>query len=175
MEQPPNPSSHPETREVLLEVRGIILDPTSQVPIVILRAERQSLLLPIWIGVHEANAIAAALEGIEPPRPQTHDLAKNLLDLLGTSLTKVVISDLRESTFFAVMYLETPQGPRTLDARPSDAIALATRFKAPVYALEGLLEQARAEDRALGEQDEEDRLKKLLDELRPEDLGKYTM
>ena len=93
------------TDEVLLDVRGIILDPTSQVPIVILRAEKEGLLLPIWIGIHEANAIAAALEGIEPERPQTHDLAKTLMEAGGLTLDKVVISDLRESTFFATLPL----------------------------------------------------------------------
>jgi bifunctional DNase/RNase len=163
------------TDEVLLDVRGIILDPTSQVPIVILRAEKEGLLLPIWIGIHEANAIAAALEGIEPERPQTHDLAKTLMEAGGITLDKVVISDLRESTFFATLHLTTPDGVRQIDARPSDAIALATRFKVPVFAFEALLQQARSEDRALGDPSDEERIRRLLDELRPEDLGKYTM
>lgn len=165
------------SEEIRLDVRGIILDPTSQVPIVILRAEGEGLLLPIWIGIHEANSIAAALEGIEPPRPQTHDLTKSLLEAAGAHVVKVVISDLRESTFFAVLHIHTPEGLRTLDARPSDAIALATRFKAPVYALQEVLLRAIDEDKAVASEDmtDEERLRRFLEQVRPEDLGKYTM
>jgi bifunctional DNase/RNase len=180
--------------EVQMEVRGLILDPVSKVPVVILRDPKNAVLLPIWIGPFEANAIVARLEGVEPARPMTHDLAASLLAALDATLDKVVICDLRESTFFAVLHL-TPRvvpndppkeqtakpGARSaivVDARPSDAIALALRLNAPVFVLAEVLDRARlGETAALDGADANDseNLKKVLAELRPEDLGKYKM
>jgi bifunctional DNase/RNase len=179
--------------EVQMEIRGLILDPVSKVPVVILRDPKNAVLLPIWIGPFEANAIVARLEGVEPSRPMTHDLAASLVAALDATLDKVVICDLRESTFFAVLHLTprravpsapgepqaAPGGPSPIvvDARPSDAIALALRLNAPVFVLADVLERARLGDATGAETDAEDpeNLRKVLAELRPEELGKYTM
>ncbi len=163
-----------DAEEVRVEIKGLLLDPTSNQPIVILRDADSRLLLPIWIGIFEANAIALRLEGVETPRPMTHDLLQQALVRLGAGVERVVISDLREGTFFALIYLQTPQGALRLDARPSDAIALAVRVQAPIFVLRAVLEQAKAEELAAEPSDEE-KLKQWLENISPEDLGKYTM
>jgi len=160
--------------EVRMEIKGLMLDPTSNVPIVILRDAESQLLLPIWIGVFEANAIALRLEGVETPRPMTHDLLRSTLEQLGATVRKIVICDLKESTFFALIHVSVRDRELTIDSRPSDAIALALRSDAPIFALGHVLEKARAADLAADPTDE-DRLRKWLEEIRPEDLGKYTM
>ncbi len=151
-----------------------MLDPSSNVPIVILRDIESQLFLPIWIGVFEANAIALKIEGMEPPRPMTHDLLKHTLDQLGATVEKIVISDLKESTFFAVIHVQQAGKPVEIDARPSDAIALALRAEAPIFVLRGVLDKAQAAELATEVTDEE-RLKKWLEEISPEELGKWTM
>lgn len=161
-------------REVRMEIKGLMLDPTSNVPIVILRDAASSLLLPIWIGLFEANAIALRLEGVETPRPMTHDLLRSALDQLGAKVRKIVISDLQESTFFALIHVEFRDQQLTIDSRPSDAIALALRSEAPIFALSHVLEKAKAIDLAADPSDDE-RLRKWLEEISPEDLGKYKM
>ena len=113
--------------ELQVEIKGLMLDPSSNVPIVILRDIQSQLFLPIWIGVFEANAIALRIEGIEPPRPMTHDLLRSVVDQLGGTVEKIVISDLRESTFFAMIHVKNDGRSVAIDARPSDAIALALR------------------------------------------------
>lgn len=162
------------SQELRVEIRGLMLDPSSNVPIVILRDTESQLFLPIWIGVFEANAIALKIEGVEPPRPMTHDLLRLVLEQLGAEVEKVVISDLQESTFFAVIHVR--QGERTIgiDARPSDAIALALRAEAPIYVLRTVLDKAQAAELATDANDEE-RLKKWLEEISPDELGKWTM
>ena len=159
-----------------MEVQGLMMDPTSKTPIVILREADGEALLPIWIGAFEANAIAMFLEGVQAPRPMTHDLLSALLKVTGGRIEKIVISDLSRSTFFASIFLEIQDGEEviTLDARPSDAIALALRSAAPIYVLESVLEAARQTDLAK-EASEEDRLKKWLEEAAPDDLGDYEM
>ena len=160
--------------ELQVEIKGLMLDPSSNVPIVILRDVRSQLFLPIWIGVFEANAIALRLEGVEPPRPMTHDLLRSLLEQLGGKVEKIVISDLKESTFFAMIHVRNHQGSLAVDARPSDAIALALRTEAPIYVLRSVLDKAQAVDLASDASDE-DKLKKWLEEISPDDLGKWTM
>ena len=162
------------SEELLVEIKGLMLDPASNVPIVILRDTQSQLFLPIWIGVFEANAIALRIEGVEPPRPMTHDLLRLMAEQLGASVEKIVISDLRESTFFALIHLQHPGGPVTVDARPSDAIALALRTNAPIYVLRGVLDKAQAAELTTQVSDEE-KLKRWLEEISPEELGKYTM
>ena len=157
-----------------MEIKGLMLDPASNVPIVILRDTQSQLFLPIWIGVFEANAIALRIEGVEPPRPMTHDLLRLVLEQLEATVEKIVISDLRESTFFAVIHLQHRGAPVTVDARPSDAIALALRANAPIFVLRSVLDKAQAADLATQATDEE-KLKKWLEEISPEELGKYTM
>ncbi|HEY4592083.1 MAG TPA: bifunctional nuclease family protein, partial [Thermoanaerobaculia bacterium] len=109
--------------ELQVEIKGLMLDPSSNVPIVILRDIGSQLFLPIWIGVFEANAIALRIEGVEPPRPMTHDLLRSVLEQLGGRVEKIVISDLRESTFFALIHVRNQERDVAIDARPSDAIA----------------------------------------------------
>lgn len=161
---------------IRMEIKGLMLDPSSNVPIVILRDADNSVFLPIWIGVFEANAIALQMEQVEPPRPLTHDLLRATLDMLGASVEKVLINALEESTFFAQIFLDTPGGdpPRetVLDARPSDAIALALRAGAPIFVLPAVLEKAKAVELATTD---EDRLRKWLEDVDPSELGKYTM
>lgn len=160
--------------ELRVEIKGLMLDPSSNVPIVILRDIQSQLFLPIWIGVFEANAIALRIEGVEPPRPMTHDLLRSVVEQLGATVEKIVISDLKESTFFAVIHVRSEQGFWPIDARPSDAIALALRTDAPIYVLRSVLDKAQAVDLA-AEASDEDKLKKWLEEIGPEDLGKWTM
>jgi uncharacterized protein len=157
-----------------MEIKGLMLDPSSNVPIVILKEADSQLFLPIWIGVFEANAIALRIEGVEPPRPMTHDLLRSMLEQLGARVEKIVISDLRDNTFFALIHLRREESSITIDARPSDAIALALRTNAPIYVLRTVMEKAQAVDLATQATDEE-KLKKWLEQISPEELGKYTM
>ena len=161
-------------QELRVEIKGLMLDPASNIPIVILRDTESQLFLPIWIGVFEANAIALRIEGVEPPRPMTHDLLRLLLEQLGATVDKIVISDLRESTFFALIHLQQGDRSVTVDARPSDAIALALRTEAPIFVLRSVLDKAQAAD-LTAEASDEEKLKKWLEEISPEDLGKWTM
>jgi bifunctional DNase/RNase len=162
------------TQELRVEIRGLMLDPSSNVPIVILRDTQSQLFLPIWIGVFEANAIALKIEGVEPPRPMTHDLLRLMLEQLGAQVEKIVISDLKESTFFAVIHVQHDGHSIGIDARPSDAIALALRAEAPIFVLRSVLDKAQAAELATDVSDEE-RLKKWLEEISPDELGKWTM
>src|SRR5215207_647708 len=130
--------------ELQVEIKGLMLDPSSNVPIVILRDIQSQLFLPIWIGVFEANAIALKIEGVEPPRPMTHDLLRLLIEQLGAQVEKIVISDLKESTFFAVIHVHHDGQSIGIDARPSDAIALALRAEAPIFVLRSVLDKAQA-------------------------------
>jgi len=155
-------------------VKGLMLDPTSNVPIVILRDEEGSEYLPIWIGVFEANAIALKLEGVEPPRPMTHDLMVSLIASLKAQVVRIVICDLQESTFHARVVLQSRSGEIEVDARPSDAIALALRVEAPIFVNEQVFRKAKTADSGDPSSDEE-RLKKWFEEVDPDDLGKYTM
>ena len=159
---------------VRMHVKALMVDSTSNAPIVLLRDEELSRILPIWIGVYEANAIALHLEGVEPPRPMTHDLAIRLIDTLEARMVRVVVNDLADNTFFAKIILDGENGERVVDSRPSDAIALALRTQAPIYVTETVLEKASHDENTERLRDDE-RVKKLLEDLDPEDLGKYTM
>ena len=159
---------------VRMEIKGLMLDPTSNIPIVVLREEGGQVFLPIWIGVFEANAIALRIEGIDPPRPLTHDLLRSVFDHFSAEVQRVVISDLRENTFFALIHIRQAGNESTIDARPSDAIALALRTDAPIFVRRDVLERAKAVDLATQATDEE-KLKEWLEELHPDELGKYTM
>lgn len=160
------------TEPVRMTIKGLMLDPSSNVPIVILRDEDGTVFLPIWIGVFEANAIAIQMEELEPPRPLTHDLLRTVLEELDTTVEEILISELRDNTFFAQIHLRTATGEKVIDSRPSDAIALALRTDAPIFVLPGVLERARAVELATSD---EERLRKWLEEVDPSDLGKYQM
>jgi bifunctional DNase/RNase len=159
---------------IRMQIKGLMLDPSSKLPIVILRDDDSRYLLPIWIGVFEANAIALRVEQIETPRPMTHDLLKAALTEVGVEVEKVLISDLQENTFYALIYLRHNGEQLTLDSRPSDAIALALRAEAPIFVLPKVLKNARSLDMSQSLEDD-DRMKKWLEEVDPEDLGKYKM
>ena len=158
---------------VEMTIKGLMVDPVTNMPIIILRDDDGSRVLPIWVGPVEANAIALQIENVAPPRPMTHDLLRNLLHELGAQLVRVVIADLRESTFYA--YLELRRGEETLfvDARPSDALALSLRTKAPIFVDNLVLESAKSVDVSSDQVDRE-RLQRWLESLDPDDLG-YKM
>jgi bifunctional DNase/RNase len=158
-----------------MAVTGLMLDPTSNVPIVILRDLERTLFLPIWIGVAEAQAIALRMEGVAPPRPLTHDLLLQMCQRMGGSIEKIVISDLREGTFFAEIHLTPDEPKRILDARPSDAIALALRAEAPIFVRRAVLDQAQVVATALDPADDAERIRRVLEELNPNDPDRYTM
>ena len=159
---------------VRMEVKALIVDPIANMPVVILRDSEEKSFLPIWVGVFEANAIALQLEGIETPRPMTHDLLKNTISRLHASVDRVVITKLHETTFYAEIHLVTAGGPLVVDSRPSDAIALALRTSSPVFVEEAVLEKSRAQDDSVEAQSHE-RLRKWFEEADPESLGKYKM
>lgn len=160
--------------ELQMQIKGLMLDPTSNVPIVILRDEASDAFLPIWIGVFEANAIATRIEGQESPRPMTHDLLSATIETLGAQVTKIVISDLQDSTFYARIHFVRGEESLSVDARPSDALALALRTESPIFVLRAVLERAQAVQ-VDDEASEEEKIRRMLEELSPEDLGKYTM
>ena len=151
-----------------------MLDPSSKTPIIVLHDEAQEIFLPIWIGVFEANAIALRIEGVDPPRPMTHDLLHDSLEKLGARVERVTISALRDNTFYAEVSLKGPDENHKLDARPSDAIALALRAQAPIFVLKSVLESAQAADLTRTAADDEQH-KKWLEDAKPEDFGEYEM
>ncbi len=158
-----------------VEIRGLILDPVSNTPIVILKKPDENLFLPIWIGVFEANAIALQLEGVATPRPMTHDLLRAVVAALGAKVEGVIVHSLVENTFHAKVLLRSADGKQgEVDARPSDAIALALRCQAPIRVAESVFREAHALDFREGE-DQEARLREWLESLTPEQLGKYKM
>ena len=158
---------------IRMEIKGLLMDPVSNMPVVILRDTEKGLFLPIWVGIFEANAIALEMEKIATPRPMTHDLLKNLLAELDAHVERVVINDLRENTFFARIHLTRKDSTLSVDSRPSDAIALALRSHAEIFVEEEVLEKSRTL-RAEGDQDP-DRLRKWLEQASPDELGKYRM
>jgi bifunctional DNase/RNase len=158
---------------VEMSVKGLMVDPVTNMPIVILRDAENQRVLPIWVGPVEANAIALQIENIAPPRPMTHDLLRNLVTELGATLARVIIADLRENTFYAYLELHRGGEVQFLDARPSDALALAIRTKAPVFVDSKVLEQAKSVDAPTDQADQE-RLTRWLESLDPDDLG-YKM
>jgi hypothetical protein len=159
---------------VEMKVKGLMIDPVSNMPIVILKKPEGDAVLPIWVGIFEANAIALQLEHIVSPRPMTHDLLTSIISTLEARVERIVITDLRDNTFYALIHLE--RGPHRLavDARPSDAIALALRAGVPIYVEEAVLEKSAAgsEER---ESEETERLRRWLEQVDPEELGKYEM
>jgi hypothetical protein len=159
------------TEPVQVTIRALVVDPSTNSPVVILAKPDDNAYLPIWIGVCEANAIAIKLEGVASPRPMTHDLMGSILRDLGCSLDRIVIHSLDESVFHASLHVNGPGGEHhEIDARPSDAIALALRLEAGVYVDPNVLARA-----VVAEVSQEEALKAMLEELRPEDMGDYEM
>jgi bifunctional DNase/RNase len=158
-----------------VNVAGVTVDPVTKSPIVVLREPESGNVVPIWIGLLEANAIALALEGTELPRPMTHDLMKSILLATGTRLLSVEIVDIRESTYFALLYIEGNGESMRVDARPSDAIALALRCGARIFVSEAVLAQSLVPVPAVSEGGEKDKWTELLEKMDPEQFSKYKM
>jgi bifunctional DNase/RNase len=156
-----------------MSIKGLMIDPVTNMPIVILRDADNQRVLPIWVGPVEANAIALQIENVAPPRPMTHDLLNNVMLELGASLVRVVITNLRDNTFYAYLELRRKGETLLVDARPSDAIALSLRTKSPVFVDSKVLDQAKTVD-VTTEQADQERLQKWLESLDPDDLG-YKM
>jgi bifunctional DNase/RNase len=154
-------------------IKGLMIDPVTNMPIVILRDEAGQRTLPIWVGPVEANAIALQIENVAPPRPMTHDLLRQVLTDLGATVSRVIISDLQGGTFFAYLQLDRSGEMFYIDARPSDALALSLRVKAPVFVETSVLDQARTVDVSTENADRE-RLQRWLESLDPDDMG-YKM
>jgi uncharacterized protein len=159
---------------VPMSIKGLMLDPVSNSPIVVLKDDDEKFFLPIWVGIYEANAIALQLENVTTPRPMTHDLLRNMISELNGQVTRVVINDLRDSTFFAQIRLNVGAKTLEVDARPSDAIALALRTEAPIYVAQSVLDQAQTITPEGGE-DQDEKMKKWFENLGPDELGKYKM
>ena len=160
--------------EVEMKIRGLMMDPVTNMPIVILKDPGSDAVLPIWVGIYEANAIALEIEKVSTPRPMTHDLIKNLLMGLDTRVHKVVVSDLREDTFYAIIWLERDGHIISVDSRPSDALALALRLDCPIYVEEQVLKTSKQAS-AASDRISSDELRKWLEGLNDEDLGRYKM
>ena len=162
------------TTQIEMTIKGLMVDPITNMPIIILRDKDGQRVLPIWVGVFEANAIALQIENVTTPRPMTHDLLKNVIADLRGSIEKIVVSDLKDNTFFALIYLSVGGEVMAIDARPSDAIALALRSRAPIFVEDAVIEHAKTVDFS-PEKADADRLQKWLESLDPDDLGKYKM
>ena len=160
--------------EVEMKIRGLMMDPVTNMPIVILKDINGNAVLPIWVGVYEANAIALEIEKVATPRPMTHDLIKNLLLGLHTSVRKVVVNDLRDDTFYALIWLEQDGQIISIDSRPSDALAVALRLDCPIYVEEEVLKTSKIAN-TTSEKAASEELRKWLENLNDEDMGRYKM
>ncbi len=157
---------------VEMKIKSLMVDPITNMPIIVLQGQNDALL-PIWVGLFEANAIATEMEKVVTPRPMTHDLLLSTITKLRASVQRIVITDLRENTFFAVIHLDSSNGPVEIDARPSDAMALALRCSAPIYVEDVVLTKSAEGDDDAGSETE--RLRKWLEQAGPEELGLYEM
>jgi uncharacterized protein len=159
--------------QVEMTIKGLMIDPITNMPIIILRDEDGSRILPIWVGVFEANAIALQIENVQTPRPMTHDLLKNVIDDLAAQVERIVVTELKENTFYALIHLRVQERAILVDARPSDAIALALRTRAPIYVEDAVIQGARQAETK--DPSDVGRLQKWLEGLSEDDLGKYKM
>ena len=162
------------TMEVEMKIRGLMMDPVTNMPIVVLKDVHGNSVLPIWVGVYEANAIALEIEKVQTPRPMTHDLLRNVFLGLEVRVDKIVVSDLKDDTFYAVIWVEREGQLIMLDSRPSDALALALRMDCPIFVDEQVLKSSKVTS-ALAERTTNDQLKNYLESLSDEDLGRYKM
>jgi bifunctional DNase/RNase len=160
--------------EVEMKIRGLVMDPVTNMPIVILKDVGGGSVLPIWVGIYEANAIALEIEKVTTPRPMTHDLLKNLLLGLETHVQKVVVSELRDDTFYALIWLEKNGEMMSIDSRPSDALALALRVDCPIFVEDEVLKTSKNTGNSTDKVSNEE-LRKWLENLNDEDMGRYKM
>ena len=157
-----------------MKIRGLMMDPVTNTPSVILKDAGSDMVLPIWVGIYEANAIALEIEKVNTPRPMTHDLIKNVLVGLDTYVHKVVVTELKEDTFYAVIWLEREGRAISIDSRPSDALALALRMDCPIFVEDEVLKNSKLATN-LNDRVTSDELRKWLEGLNDEDLGRYKM
>jgi len=160
--------------EVEMKIRGLMMDPVTNMPIVILKDLSGNSVLPIWVGVYEANAIALEIEKVATPRPMTHDLIKSLLLGLNTAVNKVVVSELKDETFYAVIWLDRDGELISVDSRPSDALALALRLDCPIYVEEAVLKSSK-QAASVSNKVPDEEVRRWLEGLNDEDLGRYKM
>jgi len=159
-----------------MKVKGLALDPSTNMPIIILKDMEEERALPIWVGIFEAQAIVMKMEDVSVPRPMTHDLIKNILEVVQATVSRIVINDIENKAFFAVILLSIAGNEVTIDSRPSDAIALALRVDAPIYVAKKVLDETGTIDISGTEQEEDiEKWKEWLEDLRPEDFGKHEM
>jgi len=160
--------------EVEMKIRGLMMDPVSNMPIVILRDSSGGSILPIWVGIYEANAIALEIEKVSTPRPMTHDLIRTLLMGLETGVRKVVVNELKDDTFYAIIWLERDGELISIDSRPSDALAIALRVDCPIYVDDSVLSSSKAAASVTDKINNEE-LRRWLEGLGDDDLGRYKM
>jgi bifunctional DNase/RNase len=160
--------------EVEMKIRGLMMDPVTNMPIVLLKETDSETVLPIWVGVYEANAIALEIEKVSTPRPMTHDLLRNLLIGLDTTVRKVVVTELKDDTFYAVIWLDRGGEIISVDSRPSDALALALRMDCPIYVEDEVLKSSK-QAANLSDRVSSDDLRKWLENLGEDDMGHYKM
>ena len=161
--------------DIEVRIRGLMMDPATNMPIVVLKDVGSDTVMPIWVGIFEANAIAIEIEKVAAPRPMTHDLARNLMRYMNAELERVVITELRDDTFFAVLWLRHDNELMTVDARPSDAIALALRSDCPIFVSEQVMQSAKLNTAGPPEGPTAEQLRGWLEGLNDEDLGRYKM
>ena len=160
--------------EVEMKIRGLMMDPVTNMPIVILKDAEGKSVLPIWVGVYEANAIALEIEKVATPRPMTHDLIRNILRGMTSGVRKVVVSELKDDTFFALIWIEHNGEMISIDARPSDALAVALRLDCPIYVDDDVLKSSKVSN-AVSDKANSEELRRWLENLNDEDLGQYKM
>ncbi len=160
--------------EIEMKIRGLMLDPVTNLPIVILRNDEGNSVLPIWVGAYEANSIALEIEKVAAPRPMTHDLIRNVLVGTDVMVRKVVVSELKDDTFYAVIWMEKNGELISVDSRPSDALALALRMDCPIYVEDEVLRTSKV-GQAVSDKASSEELRRWLENLNDEDLGQYKM
>ena len=160
--------------EVEMKIRGLMMDPVTNMPIVVLKDLNGSSILPIWVGIYEANAIALEIEKVQTPRPMTHDLLKNVLLGLDVRVQKVVVNELKDDTFYALIWVERGGQIMSIDSRPSDALALALRVDCPIFVDEEVLKNSKVSS-AVTEKGTSEQIRSWLENLSDEDLGHYKM
>jgi len=160
--------------EVEMKIRGLMMDPVTNMPIVVLKDVHGNSVLPIWVGVYEANAIALEIEKVQTPRPMTHDLLRNVFLGLEVRVDKIVVNDLKDDTFYAVIWIERDGQLMMIDSRPSDALALALRMDCPIFVEEQVLKNSKVSN-ALAQSATNDQIRNNLEGFTDEDFGRYKM
>ncbi|MFC2171660.1 bifunctional nuclease family protein [Acidobacteriota bacterium] len=160
---------------VEMKVSGVMLDPLTNMPIIVLKNNEKNKILPIWVGIFEANAIALKREDITTPRPMTHDLISNIIDGINAQVDQIVVTSLKDNTFYAEIHIRLNGAEHIIDSRPSDAIALALRVSAPIFVEDEVIEKANQLETVKGSEESEAKIKKWFDGIDPDEFGKYEM